>query len=98
MFAMRVLRHSENFERRAWQLRTMIDDLKRSVLLLEADIASAMERTANPAKPAYHIATATLKDRRDNLDRTIWVLEGKLAEIGSARLRQTEPNDSHARV
>jgi hypothetical protein len=89
---MRVLRHSENFERRASQLRSMIDDLKRGVLLLEADIAAAMklEGPANPAMATYHIATGTLKDRRDNLTRTIRILEGKLAEIGSARLKQSE--------
>ena len=97
---MRVLRHCGNSEQRALQLRSMIDDLKRGVLLLEGEIAAVMksERRANPAMSAYHIAARTLKDRRDNLVLTIQILEGKLTEIGSAPLRQSNSEMNHLRA
>ena len=87
---MRVLCQFENFSREASQLRSMIEDLKRGVLVLDTNIAAVVEfeRQADPIKSAYPIAARTLKARRDNLVRTIAILERKLNEV-EAILRQS---------
>jgi hypothetical protein len=79
---MRTLYHFENFGRTVSQLQSTIDDLKRNVFQLEADIAAVekFENQTNPTKSAYPIAARNMKARRDNLVRTILVLQGKLNE------------------
>jgi hypothetical protein len=69
---MGVSHQFENSSRQALQLRSMIEDLKRGVLIIEADIAAVVqfERRTNPTNSAYPIAARTLKARRDNLLRT----------------------------
>ena len=79
---MRVLRHFENFEQKASQLRSVIEDLMRRKLILEADIvAFETFEQIDPAMPDYPIAAQLVKDRRDNLCRTIKILDGKLSEL-----------------
>ena len=93
---MKVLCHFENIGRKASQLRTMIEDLKRGILLLEAELAAVetFDRQANPTKSAYPIAARTMKARRDNLVRTVLLLQGKLNEAELARLSQfSSPRD-----
>ena len=85
---MRVLCQFENSGREASQLRSMIEDLKRGVLILEANIAAVLEfeRQTDPTKSAYPIAARTLKARRDNLVRTILTLE----ERSNAEIKLTD--------
>ena len=74
---MRVLCQFEKSDREASQLRSLIEDLEREVLVLEANIAAVadFERRADPTKSAHPIAARTMKARRDNLVRTIFPLE-----------------------
>ena len=67
--------------RQAAQIRSMIDDLRRGVALLDADIEAvvAFERRVDPTNSAYPIAARTMKVRRNNLLNTISLLEAKLA-------------------
>jgi hypothetical protein len=90
---MRVSCQFENSDREASQLRSMIESLKRGVLILEADIAALVEfeRQANPTKPAYPIAARTLTARRDNLVRTILALEERLNAAPRVEIRLTDP-------
>ena len=83
---MKALCHFESIERKTSQLRSLIEALKREVLGLEADITDVetFDRQANPPKSAYPIAARTVKARRDNLVRTILILQGgKLNELNS---------------
>ena len=69
---MRVLRQVENSgagSRQTSHLRLLIEDLKRGVVLLEADIdaVEAFERQVNSTNFASPIAARTRKSRRDNL-------------------------------
>jgi hypothetical protein len=84
----------ENSDREASQLRSFIDDLKRGVLILEADIATVVEfeQQANPTKSAHPpIAARTLATRHDNLVRTILALEERLNAAPSVEVRSTDP-------
>jgi hypothetical protein len=83
----------ENSDREASQLRSMIEDLKRGVLVLEADIAAVVEfeRQANPTSAHPPIAARTLTTRRDNLVRTILALEERLNAAPSVEVRLTDP-------
>jgi hypothetical protein len=83
----------KNSNRQASQLRSMIEDLKRGVLLIEADIAAVVgfERQANPTNSAYPIAARTLKARRDNLLRTILALEQRASAAPVVEMRLTHP-------
>jgi hypothetical protein len=87
---MKILCHFENIERKMSQLRSMIGALKRDVLRLEADIADVekFEQQADPSKSTYPIAARTMKARRDNLVRTILILQGKLNEAELAQFSQ----------
>jgi hypothetical protein len=82
-----------NSNRQASQLRSMIEDLKRGVLIIEADIAAVVlfERRTNPTNSAYPIAARTLKARRDNLLRTILALEQRASAAPSVEIRLTDP-------
>ena len=96
---MRVLCHFENIERKASQLRSMIEGLKRGVLLLEADIAAVekFDQQADPTKSAYPIAARTMKARRENLIRTILTLQGKLNDAELSQFsRSASLNGAHA--
>jgi hypothetical protein len=97
---MKVLCHFENIERKASQLRSTIEDLKRGVLLLEADIGAVekFEQQANPTKSAYPIAARTMSARRENLVRTILVLQGKLNELELAQFGQSASQRSGLRT
>jgi hypothetical protein len=90
---MRVLYQFENSSREASRLRSMIEDLKRGVLILEADTAAVVEfeRQADPTKSAYPIAARTMKARRDNLLRTILTLEQRSNAAPSVEIRLTDP-------
>jgi hypothetical protein len=89
---MRISYQFENSNRRASQLRSMIEDLKRGVLLIEADMAAVVqfERRANPTNSAYPIAARTLKSRRDNLLRTILALEQRASAAPGVETRLTD--------
>jgi hypothetical protein len=91
---MRVTYHFEGSTRQASQLKLMIDDLKRGVLILEADIAAVVqfERQANPNNSGYPIAARTLKARRDNLVRTILALEQKASATPGIEMRLADPS------
>ena len=88
---MKVLCHFENIERKASQLRSTIEGLKRDVLSLEADVVAVekFDKQVNPTKSGYPIAARTIKDRRDNLLRTILILQGKLNEVELAAFSQS---------
>ena len=88
---MKILCQFENSGRKASQLRSMIEDLKRGALLLEADTAviEKFEREADPSKSAYPIAARAMKVRRDNLSRTISILEEELDELEGAPSKQS---------
>jgi type II secretory pathway component PulJ len=90
---MRVVYQFENCNREPSQLRSLIDDLKRGLLVLEADIAAVVEfeQHANPTKSAHPpIAARTLTARRDNLVRTILMLEKRINAAG-AETRSADP-------
>ena len=96
---MKLLCHFENIERKASQLRTMIEELKRAVFLLEIDIANVekFDEPTNPTKPAYSIAAPTLRARRDNLVWTILILQGKLNEAMLAHSNIPLPKNARLR-
>ena len=64
----------------ALQIRSMIEELKHYVALLEAEIDAieAFERRVDPTNFAYPIAARTMKARRDNLVLTISTLGRRL--------------------
>jgi hypothetical protein len=91
---MRVVYQFENSNREPSQLRSLIDDLKRGLLVLEADIAAVVEfeQQANPTKSAHPpIAARTLTARRDNLVRTILMLENRINAAPGAEIRSADP-------
>jgi hypothetical protein len=94
---MKILCHFENTERKSSQLRSMIEDLKRGVLLLEADIQAVekFKHQANPTKTAYPIET--MNARRENLVRTILVLQGKFNELELVQFSQSASQRSGLR-
>ena len=81
---MRVLHQFETSDhaarRQASRIRSMIEDLRRGVALLDADIEAvvAFERRVDPTSKGYPIAARTMKVRRNNLINTISLLEAKL--------------------
>ena len=58
----------------------MIEELRRGVALLDADIEAviAFDRRVDPTNAAYPIAARTMKVRRNNLIITISLLEATL--------------------
>ncbi len=94
---MKILCHFENIDRKASQLRSMIEDLKRGVLLLEADIGAVekVKHQVSPTKTAYPIEA--MNARRENLVRTILVLQGKLNELELVQFSQSASQRSGLR-
>ena len=84
---MTVLHQFEKSDRAARQqgarIRSMIEDLRRGVVLLDADIEAvlAFERRVDPTSKGYPIAARTMKVRRNNLIKTISLLEAKLGAL-----------------
>ena len=84
------MKHQRHFEiaratalREAAVIRTMMDDLNRTVRLLECDVATEEERVRifDRSNSAYPILARTLAARRDNLRDTIAALERRLTTI-----------------
>ena len=67
-------------------IRTLMDDLDRTMRLVECDIAAEEERAGifDPADVAYPAMAITLATRRDNLKVTIAALKQRLATISEA--------------
>ncbi len=85
---MRNQRHFENPRRDAYQIRTVIADLDRTIQLLNCDIGMREEDagTNDPADLAYPATARAMAVRRDNLEITVAALERRLAD----RLLQVE--------
>jgi hypothetical protein len=68
------------------KLQALINDLRRRVQLLDADIQHEEKRTgiSNVSNTSYPILAGNLRTRRDNLLATITTLESQLAETGDA--------------
>jgi len=81
-------RHFENPRRDAYQIRTVIADLDRTIQLLNCDIGMREEDagTNDPADLAYPATARAMAVRRDNLEITVAALERRLAD----RLLQVE--------
>ena len=84
------MKHQRHFEiaratalREAAVIRTMMDDLNRTVRLLECDVATEEERARifDRSNSAYPILARTLAARRDNLRDTIAALERRLTTM-----------------
>jgi hypothetical protein len=84
------MKHQRHFEipnatalREAAVIRAMMDDLNRTVRLLECDVATEEERARifDRSNSAYPILARTLATRRDNLRGTITVLEQRLTTV-----------------
>lgn len=78
---------SEYQTRALQQIKTMIDDMRRIIRLLDEDIAAdeARVRVYDPTDIAYPWAAKSMSDRRANLKRTIASLEQRLpAQIEAA--------------
>ena len=75
-----------NPPRTAMKLQALINDLRRQVQLLDADIQDEEKRTgiSDVSNTAYPILARNWRTRRDNLLATIMVLESQLAETGMA--------------
>jgi len=71
-----------NPPRVAMKLQALINDLRRQVQLLDADIQHEEKPTG--INTAYPILARNWRTRRDNLLATIMVLESQLAETGMA--------------
>jgi hypothetical protein len=69
--------------REAAVIRTLMDDLDRTIQVLECDIATEEERARvfDRSDAKYPILARTLATRRDNLRVTIAVLAQRLATI-----------------
>jgi hypothetical protein len=86
---MRQQRHFEiasaTMLRQAAVIRGMMDDLSRTVRLLDCDVATEEERTriSDRSNSAYPILARTLATRRDNLRDTIAALERRLTTINT---------------
>ncbi|TAI64332.1 hypothetical protein CWO89_19400 [Bradyrhizobium sp. Leo170] len=63
----------------------MLEDLQRSVRILDCDIATeeATGRVSNAADPRYPLLAKTLSTRRDNLKSTIRALSDRLGQLTS---------------
>jgi hypothetical protein len=64
----------------------LINDLARTIQLLDCDIRTEEERTlvSNQQDAAYSMLARTLRTRRDNLKATIAILEFKAGTVQSA--------------
>lgn len=75
-----------NDPRTAMKLQALINDLRRQVQLLDADIRDEEKRTgiSDVANTAYPILARNLRTRRGNLLASITMLESQLAETDMA--------------
>ena len=67
-------------------IQTMLEDLQRTVRILDCDIATeeATGRVSNASDPRYPMLAKTLTTRRDNLKSTIGALKERLGQLTSA--------------
>ena len=67
-------------------IQTMLEDLQRTVRILDCDIATeeASGRVSNAADPHYPMLAKTLSTRRDNLKSTIRALKDRLGQLTAA--------------
>jgi hypothetical protein len=67
-------------------IQSMLEDLQRSVRILDCDIATeeASGGVSNAADPRYPMLAKTLVTRRDNLRSTIGALRERLGQLTSA--------------
>jgi flagellar protein FliJ len=65
------------------QIRTMIADFERTLLVLDSEISTEEERAgmADPADAAYPNLAGVMRARRDNLKVTVSLLEQRLDQI-----------------
>jgi hypothetical protein len=78
------LRHMETASRQAATIRSIIEDLERSVRILRVDICTEEERTRilDRADPLYPMLARTLLVRLENLGVTISDLKNRLTSLG----------------
>ncbi|WP_454628668.1 hypothetical protein [Bradyrhizobium cenepequi] len=64
-------------------IQTMLEDLQRSVRILDCDIATeeAIGGIGDAADPRYPLLARTLVTRRDNLKSTIRALKERLGQL-----------------
>jgi hypothetical protein len=76
-------RHFETALREASVISAMLDDLGRTIQILDVDIAAEEERARvfDCSNARYPILAKTLAARRDNLKGTILELEDRLATV-----------------
>jgi hypothetical protein len=67
-------------------IQTMLEDLQRSVRILDCDIATeeAAGSVSNATDPRYPLLARTLVTRRDNLNSTIRALRERLGQLTAA--------------
>jgi hypothetical protein len=77
------LRHSETALKHAAVIRTMIDDLERTIQILHIDICTEEERVRvfDKADPLYSVLARSLGARRDNLKTTVADLKRRLTSL-----------------
>jgi hypothetical protein len=77
------LRHSETALQHAAVIRTMIDDLERTIQILHIDICSEEERVRvfDKADPLYSVLARSLGARSDNLKTTVADLKQRRASL-----------------
>jgi hypothetical protein len=87
------MKHQRHFEipnatalREAAVIRSIMDDLNRTVRLLECDVATEEERARifDRSDSAYPMLARTLAARRENLRGTMTVLEQRLTTVKAA--------------
>ena len=83
---MNKLRHSEISTSRQAVIKSMLEDLERTIQILEIDISTEEERVQifDKADPLYSTLARTLALRRDNLSVTVADLEKRLVAVTQA--------------
>jgi hypothetical protein len=88
------MRHKHHFDtskvvqRETVKISKMIDDLNRTVQLLDCYIAADEGRagTSDRSDAAYPVLARTIAARRDNLMATVTALKQRLAKLDRAQL------------
>ena len=77
---MNNLRHSETALKSAAVIRSLIDDLERTIQILHIDICTEEERVRvfDKADPEYSVLARSLGARSDNLKTTVADLKQRL--------------------
>jgi hypothetical protein len=77
------LRHSETARKQAAVIRSMIDDLERTIQILHIDISTEEERVRvfDKSDPLYSVLARSLGARSDNLKTTVADLKHRLASL-----------------